>query len=140
MAKPWKLLTDRVSADPSPGGECEFFTPIEDDDEDGIAAWSMFANVLGTEFYGAEEEGGCGVTWEAPPMSAMKKALITAKKMRANLARQDNGAAHKKTKLMSRIIVDLESYRDVGCSSKSSVLEEQKSKSLAKPAKKKGKS
>lgn len=134
--KPWKLLKDRVTAEPSPDGECEFFTPIEDDDIVGLAAWSMFANVLGTEFYGADEEGGCGVTWPSPPMPAMKVALKTANKMQKNLMRQDNASAAQRANLMARVIVDLESYRDFGCSSKSIALEEQKTKALAKPAKK----
>jgi len=120
----WQRLAERLAAaSETPGLDYEFYMPIALSDEAGAVAWSAYADTFGARFcplgHERRDPANRGVAWDMPPDKWMRPALSEAKKMLGACASADNVAPARGRRMLTRVIADLESYRDVGCSSMS---------------------
>ena len=109
MSRPWQVLRARLGK-LTVGHEFIMFL----EDQAGIAAWSVNASRVGATFY-PDNQGDPGVAWDLPvAVTRMARGLTLAKKLRRRMK-----AGSQSSSMLDRVICDLESYRDVGCSSTS---------------------
>jgi hypothetical protein len=104
--KPWAALRKRLGRPDAPDATHEWFMPLED--RAGIVAWRTWASAVHAAYVPETKE--TGVAWEFPVLAAMKKSLERAE----SLFRHEPRNA-----LLGRVVRDLRSYRDHGCSSMS---------------------
>lgn len=99
---PWAALRKRIGRPDTRDIMIEWFMPL--DDKLGKRAWRVWAEPLGARYVDGKEPG---VAWDFPLVSRMQRALANAE---AEYERDMNNV------LLYRVVRDLRSYRDTGCS------------------------
>ena len=109
---PWSALQKRIRG---PEAESEWCMPLaEIGDDEAIVAWVLFASRVGVRVQICDlNEDELEVVWDTPIVENMQQSLAMAEQL--NLKEMGKVARRR----LGRVIRDLQTYRDIGCSSRS---------------------